>query len=102
MAPARKYGPGRNFLRVRHVRAHRLHPSTGRALCSGALSGEKSGHTLTFPTFQVPQFVPPSGGPLVASSNYVGSSNGSLPKTEVVSGKSFNRFIQVSLDSRRA
>jgi hypothetical protein len=60
---------------------------------------------LTFPTwacFQVPQFVPPSGGPLVASSNYVGSSNGSLPKTEVVAGKSFNRFIQVGLDSRRA
>ena len=51
---------------------------------------------------QVPQFVPPSDGPLVASSNYVGSSNGSLPKTEVVAGKSFNRFIQVRCDSRRA
>ena len=59
------------------------------------LTTEKSGHMLMFPTwaFQVPQFVPPSE---------VGSSIGSLPKTEVVSGKSFNRIIQVGLDSRRA
>jgi hypothetical protein len=33
----------------------------------------------------------------VASSNYVGSSNGSLTKTQVVSGKAFNRIINVSL-----
>lgn len=49
--------------------------------------------------FQVPQFVPPSEGPLVASSNYVGANNGSLPKAEVVSGKAFNRFIQVGVCS---
>jgi hypothetical protein len=33
----------------------------------------------------------------VASSNYVGSSNGSISKTQVVAGKAFNRIIQVSL-----
>lgn len=46
-------------------------------------------------TLQVPAFVPPAQGPTVASSNYVGSSNGSLPKHHVVPGKQFDRFIQV-------
>ncbi|KAI9462666.1 phosphoesterase family-domain-containing protein [Russula earlei] len=41
------------------------------------------------------QFVPPSEGPLVASTNYVGASNGSLSKTQVVTGKAFNRFITI-------
>ncbi|KAF8489092.1 phosphoesterase family-domain-containing protein [Russula emetica] len=48
---------------------------------------------------QVPQFVPPSEGPLVASSDYVGSSNSSLPKTQVVSGKAFNRIINIWLEN---
>ena len=45
--------------------------------------------------FQVPTFVPPSQGSTVASSNYVGSSNGSLTKHEFVCGKQFDCFIQV-------
>lgn len=48
---------------------------------------------------QAPQFVPPSEGPLVASTNYVGSSNGSLAKPTVVSGKSFDRFIQIWIEN---
>jgi len=45
---------------------------------------------LVFCSTDVPQFVPPSEGPLVASSNYVGSSSGSLydqSKTQVMAGK---------------
>lgn len=45
----------------------------------------------------MPQFVPPSEGPLVPSSNYVGASNGSLPKVNVVPGKAFDRIVQVGL-----
>ncbi|KAH9980736.1 phosphoesterase family-domain-containing protein [Russula compacta] len=48
---------------------------------------------------QVPQFAPPSLGPLVASSNYTGASNGSLSKAQVVSGKAFNRIIQIVLEN---
>ncbi|KAI9462667.1 hypothetical protein F5148DRAFT_212367 [Russula earlei] len=45
------------------------------------------------------QFVPPSEGPLVASTNYVGASNGSLPKTQLVPGKAFNRIINIWLEN---
>jgi len=48
---------------------------------------------------QAPVFAPPSLGPTVPSSNYVGSSNGSLTKPTVVPGKQFDRFIQVSVSS---
>ena len=40
--------------------------------------------------------MPPSLGPTVASPNYVGPSNGTLPKTRTVHGKAFDRFIQVA------
>lgn len=46
-------------------------------------------------SFEAPAFVPPSLGPLVASANYVGSTNGTLPKSTLVAGKQFDRFIQV-------
>ncbi|KAH9059219.1 phosphoesterase family-domain-containing protein [Lactarius vividus] len=48
---------------------------------------------------QAPQFVPPSEGPLVASTNYVGANNGSLAKSTVVAGKSFDRFIQIWIEN---
>jgi hypothetical protein len=48
---------------------------------------------------QVPQFVPPSEGPLVASSIYPGFNNGSLPKAEQVSGKAFQRIIHIWLEN---
>ncbi|KAH9991860.1 phosphoesterase family-domain-containing protein [Russula vinacea] len=48
---------------------------------------------------QVPQFVPPSEGPLVATSNYPGFNNGSLPKADVVSGKAFHRIIHIWLEN---
>lgn len=44
---------------------------------------------------QVPQFAPPAPAPLVTTTNYTGSSNGTLPTSPVVSGKVFDRFIQV-------
>lgn len=44
-------------------------------------------------------FVPPSSSPLSPSSNYVGANNGSLPKREVVSGKAFDRIIQIWLEN---
>ncbi|KAI0246091.1 phosphoesterase family-domain-containing protein [Lactifluus subvellereus] len=44
-------------------------------------------------------FVPPSQGPLFQSSNYVGPNNGSLPRSRIVHGKSFNRFIQIWLEN---
>ncbi|KAH8989929.1 phosphoesterase family-domain-containing protein [Lactarius hatsudake] len=46
-----------------------------------------------------PQFVPPSEGPLVESTNYVGANNGSLSKSTVVAGKSFDRFIQIWIEN---
>ncbi|KAH9016787.1 phosphoesterase family-domain-containing protein [Lactarius pseudohatsudake] len=48
---------------------------------------------------QAPQFVPPSEGPLVESTNYVGANNGSLSKSTVVAGKSFDRFIQIWIEN---
>lgn len=46
---------------------------------------------------QAPQFVNPSFSALSASSNYVGASNGSLPKMSIVSGKVFDRVTQVCI-----
>ncbi|KAI0039224.1 hypothetical protein FA95DRAFT_1528662 [Auriscalpium vulgare] len=48
---------------------------------------------------QAPQFEPPSAGPLVPSSNYVGSSNSTLNKTTVVAGKQFDRIVQIWLEN---
>ncbi|KAI0261864.1 phosphoesterase family-domain-containing protein [Gloeopeniophorella convolvens] len=48
---------------------------------------------------QAPQFAPPSEGPLVASANYIGTSNGTLPKPTVVQGKAFDRFIQIWIEN---
>ncbi|KAH9960010.1 phosphoesterase family-domain-containing protein [Russula dissimulans] len=48
---------------------------------------------------QLPQFVPPSEGPLVESSNYVGANNGSLPKPQIVSGKAFDRVMIIWLEN---
>ena len=59
-------------------------------------------HYLTLSIFTlytsqaVPNFVPPSLGPTVTSTNYVGQSNGSLPKSPIVPGVVFDRFIQVA------
>ncbi|KAI9462672.1 phosphoesterase family-domain-containing protein [Russula earlei] len=44
------------------------------------------------------QFVAPSAGPLIASTNYVGASNGSLSRTHVVAGKAFNRIVNIWLE----
>jgi hypothetical protein len=44
-------------------------------------------------------FVKPASSPFSASSNYVGQSNGTLPKTNVTSGKVFDRFIQIWLEN---
>jgi hypothetical protein len=44
-------------------------------------------------------FVKPADSPFSASSNYVGQNNGTLPKTNVVSGKVFDRFIQIWLEN---
>ncbi|KAF8589088.1 hypothetical protein K439DRAFT_1658077 [Ramaria rubella] len=48
---------------------------------------------------QAPKFVPPSLGPTVASPNYVGRSNVTLPPSPVVHGKQFDRFIQIWLEN---
>ncbi|KAA1477560.1 hypothetical protein DENSPDRAFT_828927 [Dentipellis sp. KUC8613] len=48
---------------------------------------------------QAPAFVKPAPGPTVASPNNGGPSNGSLPKPTVVSGKQFDRFIQIWLEN---
>lgn len=44
-------------------------------------------------------FLPPAFSPFSTSSNYVGQNNGTLPKTNVVSGKFFDRFIQIWLEN---
>jgi len=46
-----------------------------------------------------PQFAPPAPGPASASPNYVGASNGTLPKVPVVSGKVFDRFTQIWIEN---
>ncbi|KAF8228080.1 hypothetical protein L208DRAFT_1404505 [Tricholoma matsutake] len=48
---------------------------------------------------QTLQFIPPSLGPTVESSNYVGMNNGSLPKPHTKPGKVFNRIIQIWLEN---
>ena len=48
---------------------------------------------------QAPQFAKPASAPDEVSVNYVGKSNGTLPKTRVVSGKVFDRFTQVAFFS---
>ncbi|KAI0289711.1 phosphoesterase family-domain-containing protein [Russula brevipes] len=48
---------------------------------------------------QGPKFVPPSLGPTVASTNYVGATNGTLQTSQVVRGKFFDRFIQIWLEN---
>ncbi|TFY75255.1 hypothetical protein EWM64_g8756, partial [Hericium alpestre] len=48
---------------------------------------------------QAPSFVKPAAGPLDASPNSGGPSNGSLPKPSVVAGKQFDRFIQIWLEN---
>jgi hypothetical protein len=44
-------------------------------------------------------FVQPASSPYTQSSNYVGVNNGSLSKTTPVSGKVFDRFIQIWLEN---
>ncbi|KAI0063944.1 hypothetical protein BV25DRAFT_1990488 [Artomyces pyxidatus] len=46
-----------------------------------------------------PTFKAPSAGPLVASPNYVGTSNSTLPKPTIVPGKHFDRFIQIWIEN---
>lgn len=46
-----------------------------------------------------PTFVAPASSPFSQSSNYVGQSNGSFPKTDVVPGKVFDRFIQIWMEN---
>ncbi|KAH9038743.1 hypothetical protein EDB85DRAFT_1887786 [Lactarius pseudohatsudake] len=50
---------------------------------------------------QTPQFVPPSDSSLAESTNYGAAhrSTGSLSKQKIVSGKSFDRFIQIWLEN---
>ncbi|KAF8589089.1 hypothetical protein K439DRAFT_1405336 [Ramaria rubella] len=48
---------------------------------------------------QAPVFLPPSLGPTVASPNYVGRSNSTLPRSRVVPGRQFDRFIQIWLEN---
>ncbi|KAI0069467.1 hypothetical protein K474DRAFT_1670815 [Panus rudis PR-1116 ss-1] len=48
---------------------------------------------------QAPRFVKPADAPNEASSVYVGQNNGTLPKTPVLSGKVFDRFIQIWLEN---
>ena len=48
---------------------------------------------------QAPQFAKPASAPDEVSVNYVGKSNGTLPKTRVVSGKVFDRLTQVAFFS---
>ncbi|PWN50006.1 hypothetical protein IE53DRAFT_387729 [Violaceomyces palustris] len=47
-------------------------------------------------------FSPPSSSPTSASANYVGANNATLPKTSVVSGKSFDRIVQIWLENTDA
>ncbi|KAI0033321.1 phosphoesterase family-domain-containing protein [Vararia minispora EC-137] len=44
-------------------------------------------------------FAPPSTSPTAASANYTGSSNGTLSNSPVVSGRAFDRFIQIWLEN---
>ncbi|KIJ30526.1 hypothetical protein M422DRAFT_36531 [Sphaerobolus stellatus SS14] len=44
-------------------------------------------------------FVAPSTSPFVASSNYVGVSNSTLPAPTIVKGQAFDRFIQIWLEN---
>lgn len=44
-------------------------------------------------------FVPPSKSPTTPSDNYVGVNNGSLPKSPVIPGAFFDRFIQIWLEN---
>ncbi len=46
---------------------------------------------------QAPAFAPAAVVPTAASNNYTGVSNGTLSNSPVVSGKAFDRFIQVRL-----
>jgi hypothetical protein len=46
-----------------------------------------------------PTFVAPAFSPFSESTNYVGQSNGSLPKTDIVTGKVFDRFIQIWMEN---
>ncbi|KAF8262921.1 phosphoesterase family-domain-containing protein [Lactarius quietus] len=48
---------------------------------------------------QAPQFTPATQSPLDQSTNYVGANNGSLPKSSVVSGKAFDRFVIIFLEN---
>lgn len=48
---------------------------------------------------EVQIFLPPAFSPFSASSNYVGQNNGSLAKTNVTSGRVFDRFIQIWLEN---
>lgn len=45
------------------------------------------------------RFVPPSASPTQQSSTYTGKSNSTLPKSPVVAGKSFDRFIQLVMEN---
>jgi hypothetical protein len=47
----------------------------------------------------VQTFVKPADSPFSQSKNYVGQSNGSLPKTTPIPGKSFDRFIQIWMEN---
>ena len=47
-------------------------------------------------TAQAPKFAPAAITPLSSSTNYTGASNGTLAKQDVVPGKVFDRFIQVT------
>lgn len=48
---------------------------------------------------QAPQFVPAALTPLSTSSNYTGASNNTLSSQPVVSGKVFDRIIQIWLEN---
>ncbi|KAN0135813.1 Phosphoesterase family domain containing protein [Lactarius tabidus] len=48
---------------------------------------------------QAPQFTPAAQSPLDQSTNYVGKNNGSLPKTTVVTGAAFDRFVIIFLEN---
>jgi hypothetical protein len=47
----------------------------------------------------VQTFVPPAASPYDQSPNYVGQSNGSLPVSQVVPGRVFDRFIQIWMEN---
>ncbi|KAH8093090.1 phosphoesterase family-domain-containing protein [Cristinia sonorae] len=48
---------------------------------------------------QAPQFTPPAFSPTSTSTNYVGQTNGTLPKSTVVPGKVFDRFTQIWIEN---